>query len=871
MDILGGLLLSSYIIKNSNIKNTNLNNNISVKDKNYNNIYNMNNKKSSKNLINNIAKKRYDDSKNPEKTGIIPAFYNKKKKNKKVSFDISEDSVFSDDNNNIETFDNTTLNATNPMEFLEAGEKLINFNSFSQNNKNEFLEQFEDMKIDNIGEPVSYNNTPKIINNNRQNIEREMALNGGYSLFNNNDDMTYGVVNKENFTHDNMKPQFKSKTNMGLFQEKTYDLSQRKLQQFTGSADNIEYRPKTERVPLFNPTAGLSNLYGNPVMTDYFESREIPGLERRGELPFQQTRVTPGLGLAPNENSKQGFHDMTRILPKTVDELRPKNKPKLTYKKPIIEGMKGQRGPISSKVFKRRPNTFFETDPNDMQKTGRSDLSAPTIHAPVDPNNLATINRGVKGTEYIGPAKNQEANQARGHDSSYDPKITERGKENNYIGPAGVERTEKLYAYDKNNAIPDATKRSIHAETDRAGAGMGIQQLQQLYAYDKINNIQDPNMRNVHENFDRAGNAMGSNQLQQLYAYDKINNIQDPNMRNVHENFDRAGNAMGSNQLQQLYAYDKINNIQDPNMRNIHENFDRAGVAMGSNQLQQLYAYDKINNIQDPNMRNIHENNDRAGNAMGSNQLQQLYAYDKINNIQDPNMRNIHENNDRAGAGMGNSQIEQLYAYDKINNIQDATMRDIHSKYDRNGNALGNGQLEKAYVYDYVNNIQDPTMRNLYEKMDRAGNALGNSIYHKPQAFDKVNAIPDPTMRDIQVEKKQQNGLYAAWGDKQRNRGDFNNAQLNESKEVISRGRKPTDSNYTKGPIMDYTNFRMCEPIQINRELYPENKHVTTDRLPFYENKYKHNLPQQSWRFYDYTPEVLNNNPYINNVIHRAV
>ena len=81
----------------------------------------------------------------------------------------------------------------------------------------------------------------------------------------------------------------------------------RKMDLFTGSLNNLEWKPKTERRPLFSPLVGLTHIYGSPVMTSEYESRFIPSRERRNEKPFQETRVTPGLNLGYNEVGKSSY------------------------------------------------------------------------------------------------------------------------------------------------------------------------------------------------------------------------------------------------------------------------------------------------------------------------------------------------------------------------------------------------------------------------------------------------------------------------------------------------------------------------------------------------------------------------------------
>ena len=59
----------------------------------------------------------------------------------------------------------------------------------------------------------------------------------------------------------------------------------------------------------------------------------LPSKERN-ILPFEQEQVGPGLNLDPNQSIRVdgGRHEEYRPLPKTVDELRSTDRPKITYK-----------------------------------------------------------------------------------------------------------------------------------------------------------------------------------------------------------------------------------------------------------------------------------------------------------------------------------------------------------------------------------------------------------------------------------------------------------------------------------------------------------------------------------------------------------
>lgn len=80
--------------------------------------------------------------------------------------------------------------------------------------------------------------------------------------------------------------------------------------------------------PLFSPFLGLTNPYGQSVVTDFYDSAYMPSKDRRNELPIQPTKVATGLNLGYNRTDTNKYD---RPLPKTVAELR-QEKPKTTYK-----------------------------------------------------------------------------------------------------------------------------------------------------------------------------------------------------------------------------------------------------------------------------------------------------------------------------------------------------------------------------------------------------------------------------------------------------------------------------------------------------------------------------------------------------------
>jgi len=759
-------------------------------------IYQSTNVQNDRRYIKKLTSENYVKSQDTAKTGIVPNYFNAfeeiKKSGKIRQFDEindkegfsgnnDNDSVFSDDKSN-GSFKSSGSDNDDHMAFFNKGnmirdnkvhEKKFKTTKANTNGEPSYFSQFSEMKFDNPGEPVSMNNTHhksgKYADASRLETERDLALKGNYSSFEDKD-MTYGVVDQKNFVHNNMVPFIKGKTNTGygpdsIYEQKVGDVYQRKLDTFTGSINNPEYKKKTERKPLFNPQIGLTWLYGMPNFTDYYETRFTPGRERRNEYLQQPVRITPGLNIAANQVSKQGFHDLFRPLEKTVDELRTADQPKVSYTAPVIPGKKSERRGIIPNVAKRRPTTFKENDPRDMLKS-LGVWRAQTVYGNVD---APTTNRQLTTRAHYGAASfnptipkpdslmekfkfanrenflNDAPRNITGVDQSKNTSYTEGnyyveptarqvyGK-NNYVNPAYGEQKKEV-AFDYQTNIQDPTLRNI-TENNTYQGNMGTNQLNKTYVYDYNTNVPDTTIRNTTQNNTYQGN-MGTNQLNKTYVYDHNTNIPDPTIRDVTQNNTYQGPANPS--YKQTYAYDHQTNIPDPTIRDVTQNNTYQGPMNPS--YKQSYAYDHQTNIPDPTIRDVTQNNTYQGPMNPS--YKQSYAYDHNTNIPDPTIRDVTQNNTYQGPM--NPSYKQSYAYDHNTNIPDPTIRDVT----QNNTYQGPMQTEwkQSYAFDHQSNIQDPTIRDVTQNNTYQGPM--QTEFKKPYVFDYHSNIQDPTIRDV--------------------------------------------------------------------------------------------------------------------------
>lgn len=163
------------------------------------------------------------------------------------------------------------------------------------------------------------------------------------------------------FRHNNMVPFFGGTVKQNV-DDKVHMTT---LENFTGQIDN--YQQKKEIGPLFPAETNICNPYGAANYTQFAHDRIIPSKIMHNVSPVERIQVGPGLNQGYTSQPSGGFQQANArdyILPKTVDELRIKSNPKLTYYGRILSGMKTALPAKPGKIEKRRPDSFFENTPD---------------------------------------------------------------------------------------------------------------------------------------------------------------------------------------------------------------------------------------------------------------------------------------------------------------------------------------------------------------------------------------------------------------------------------------------------------------------------------------------------------------------------
>jgi hypothetical protein len=896
MEIVSGLSYLGTLMSPRDTKNK-LDNNIPICKNNHLNIYDRVQTNRVKKDYNKLAQKRFRQSLNPSKTGVIPKnMMDREKHSHKKHMHNSDDSEFSDSDFSVSekscSHDNT---ATSGL-FLDRCNNCVDNNFHErqfvkkQKDNNNYASQFAPLVHDSQ-EPVSQNAVPKMNGPNsaiaRMEAERFLASNtdGGYSNFAETGDMTYGIVKPEQFTHNNMQPNFKQRGAGLLRSEKAGDINQRKMELFIGANNRDDYKPKRESGQRFDPITNMKDQNGLPVMTDFYEGRYIPGTERRNERPFQPIKVTPGIGLGPNgiANFASGVGDTSRVLPRTTDEIRQANKPKLSYEGVVVQGQKGSHSAVIGKTVQKRAPLYRELgSTHELEKTF-FETPAPRIVGKFDPNTLGSNNRGVKKTGRFGPGqhvatkntinsmreKHKQTNKQsylhaeprniqlvdslkpNANYESFTPNITQRGQETKHYGGVNHSESRKSYTVDLVNITPEITKRNIHEENNRAGHVI-TGDLHKGQYFDP-SNITKTTHRTVNNLFDRNGNTTG--ETQNKHYYDE-NDIAKQTQRTVNNLFDRSGNTTGETQNKHYY---NENDIAKQTQRTVNNLFDRTGNTTGETLNKHYY---NENDIAKLTQRTIKNKYDRAGVATtGDKQIGQYYNPSDITKITNRTVKNLF---DRAGHTTGDKHRGQYYDPNditKLTNRETTTGKIKHLQQAQHN-------INKTYIIDYVNAIPDITKRE--ETGETTYIKPGKHIVDKNYIIDYANATPDVTKREEIGETTHINPAKYIIG-KEHNRTGANNSQVNVTREKLAKGRKPTLVNYVRTPNGDLTSYTLKIPTQIEREHAPGKLIQSADRLSFTQANNKNPTYWKNDRINTYAEENLKHNPYINNMVHKAV
>lgn len=247
------------------------------------------------------------------------------------------------------------------------------------------------------------------------------------------------------FRHNNMVPFFGGRVKQNVRPNVNNSI----LDKFTGSGNTqikkqeVETMFNTGKTPFGNP-------FGLESSSEFIESRINAPRSRNGEKPFEPVKVGAGVGERGGLLGKGGFQqlEVNEIMrPRTTDDLRTADNPKLTYNTPMVPGKHFVGGAMDSpgEVRKYRPDRFY-VDDNKHTIAGPATVFKETSR-PVQV--LPETTRATTSTENFGAAAGQDTYQSYVA-GAYKTPMSQQ------FGGAGFRNADMSTYFTKNTDSPEA-------------------------------------------------------------------------------------------------------------------------------------------------------------------------------------------------------------------------------------------------------------------------------------------------------------------------------------------------------------------------------------------------------------------------------
>ena len=277
------------------------------------------------------------------------------------------------------------------------------------------------------------------------------------------------------FRHNNMQPFFGS-----TVKQRTGDFASAEAYLDNMQGAGTTTINKESIAPLFKPQQKMHWVNGMPNASDFIQSRMNPSRNMANVKPWADVRVAPGLnkkeGFIGSGGFNSGMEARERWIDRSVDELRIKTNPKVTYEGVVLGGSARaghyKRG-LQGKVEKNRPDTFYLNGADRWFTTNSAAGEASTSRA-TQPDR--PVNRPGTSREYFGGSVNDGV-------GTYVPGQTQQPKKPVYTKEPSKGPANGISGVWKANAPPAVTNdlgkssfknrangRSLTGETQQFGA-----------------------------------------------------------------------------------------------------------------------------------------------------------------------------------------------------------------------------------------------------------------------------------------------------------------------------------------------------------------------------------------------------------------
>ena len=785
--------------------------------------------------------------------------------------------------NNFLKFDNKNYTLLNKKR-SKSMEDLVN-NNIKKKAKNSLDAQFDLMTVSGPNEPVPIN---KPVDDFNFNLRRDVEFQNNYSSFQNSD-MHYGVVNREDFVHDNMVPNTSKRdfeVNNGYYQD-------RKLQAMTGFDDHWKHKKEVEN--FYDIAKNITYPDGAPVFTSEYEGRYLPDEKLNyQDLPFKnKIKVRPGI----NGKVQPARNEVYRVLPKNVDELRALSNQKVTFEADKVEAV--QKGNIRApdlNLTKYKRNGEIEareTKPNRAQIT--RETKRPKFKKPSGNRDIAN--------NYEGPAY-----QNQGDGPSLKKTKHQKSKKVSY------DNDPQRNIIEKNKSVNISAKSFTNYETDRANTSHSIAGV--LINTNKGNwvknqgDVAKTTIRESTELQQRDGNM--ANEVKEGYIRN-LNDVAKTTIRESTELQQRDGNI--ANEVKEGYLR-HLNDVAKTTIRESTELQQRDGNIQ--NEVKESYLR-HLNDVAKTTIKETTELQKREGNIQ--------------NRVTDGFIRML---NDKARATIKESTEFQKHEGNIQNRVTDGYVRDLNDKarttikqstelQKREGNIQN--EVKDGYVRT-TENVAKPTVKQSTLHSSRGNNYDGNtSTYVRDKELIAKPTVKQSTLhsgrgntfdgnnstyvRDNELEAKptvKQSTLHSGRGnnydgntstyvrdlkdkakitiketthlkdytgtlkaevEKQRTRDDVENMEIDERREILTYNRTPggkRDGDY----VVNYNGFKLRKPINFshyNHGSVPINN-IDQCNNQFSRNRFKTSYIESDYKIsYDFI-RTLKDNPLVNDILH---
>lgn len=745
-------------------------------------------------------------------------------------------------------------------------------------------------------------------------LYKDYAAAGGW----NGISLTGNPVDRESFFHNNMVPFFGGTVKQNIEENSNQTL----LESFTGNDPNYQQKVEVKRDDLFKPVANLTNPYGTSNLDGYNLDRYIVSNLRNNQAPIEPIRVGPGLNQGYTAEGSGGFQQANTldfVLPKTVDELRVKTKPKVSYEGVVVPGSHIAKPGKVGVVAKNKPDTFYVNGP-DRLFTSVGDVTGPTLRPDIL---IRYTNR--KTTELknrVGPA----TAAAIGSQPQMKPVFKESTRIN-FVGanPRNQNAVGQWQINAPNKAIPnDYGRGSMKTKPNNRQVTGPKMQITNLSVPNK--NAMAPNQPNVRHT--RKTNIVGNNRYGNFQntgpnrgkVYDPNDlprtTIKEQNVNNSYQgNFQNTGPNRGQvydpNDLPRTTIKEQmVNNNYQGNFQNTGPN---RGQVYDPNNLprttikEQMIDNSYQGNFQNtgPNRGQVYDPNDLPRTTIKEQMIDNSYQ----GNFQNtgPNRGQVYDPNDLPRTTIKEQMIDNSYqgnfqntgpnrgkVYDP-NNLPRTTIKEQTIDGNRLGGMTGR---TKGMVYD-PKNIPAPTIKQqtiLNNSMGNIQNQLSGGAYKtkkmdakntqrmttsvhytgdatgpKRGGYTETSIKAKNTVRQFLTGEVKGNAAPASVK-APKSYGDMYNATIHSIREQVAVGRTPSKEGAKVGVSKDAVNMNTSR--HGDQENYRiENRGVMSTKIynsvpqqnQFGETHFKDTLPNDPIGIQRIDPDLLKafkSNPY---------